>query len=122
MQRLLLAMSLIATGSVVVALPDDGRRLVSISRNHGVSTVDSVGIALIVAGWALVVSGVWQRRRRVFRRLRRAGVAAGAGVVIAGLALIVWSVTGDHGAWWVAGVVLAVAPQLAAAIAASVGR
>lgn len=119
MRRLLVvAVALIAAGGFVVALPDEGPRLFSISRDHGPSAVDAAGTALVLAGWGLLVATVWRRRARVARRLGAVGITTGVVLLVAGGALIAWSVAGDHGAWWVAGAALAAAPQAVAVVAA----
>ena len=115
---LALTLLLIVVGTAVVALPDDDRRLFSISRDHGPSPLDAAGTALVLAGWTLAVHRIWQRRREVQRRLHPVGVAAASAAVLAGLVLVFWSVLGNHGAWWVVGIVLAVMPQFVALIAA----
>jgi uncharacterized membrane protein YidH (DUF202 family) len=115
---LLVAVPLVVLGAALVALPDDDRRLFSISRDHGPSALDTAGVALVLAGWGAVVYGVWRRRARVLWRLGTRGLIAAACALVAGVALIAWSVAGDHGAWWVAGVAVAAAPQVAALIAA----
>ena len=115
---LLVAAPLLVIGSVLVALPDDDRRLFSISRDHGPSTLDGAGVALVLAGWGAIVHGVWRRRRRVLERWGTSGLGAAVGAFLAGVVLIAWSVAGDHGAWWMVGVVAAAAPQVAAVVAA----
>jgi hypothetical protein len=112
MRALLVGLPLIASGAIIVALPDTGRRLFSLSGRHGPSLVDAIGIAVLLAGWLVIAAAVLGRRERV---ARRAGVwGLGVGVVLAavGLTVIVWSVAGDHGAWWALGIVLAVLPQI----------
>lgn len=49
---LLIGLPLIVGGVIVVALPDSGPRLFSLSRRHGPSFVDASGIALLLAGVA----------------------------------------------------------------------
>lgn len=106
---------LVLAGAVVVALPDAGDPLVRFSRTHGPSPVDAVGIALILAGWSVLLGGVWRRRGRLPRT--RAWRVPTVASLAAGAGLTAWSVLGDHGAWWVVGAVLLAAPQVAAGVA-----
>ncbi len=105
------------TGTIVVALPDDGLRILSISRSHGPSLVDALGVGLILVAWVLVVRVVWRgrarlARSRVWRRLALPGL-------VVGTALVAWSVLGDHGAWWMLGAAILAGLQVAAATAVS---
>lgn len=98
-----------ALGVLLVALPDDGDRVVSLSEGHGPSLVDLVGVVVLVGAWLPLVAELWAGRRALAPGERVAVAAtlvAGAVVVTAGVAF-------DLGASWVAGVVLLVAAQLA---------
>jgi hypothetical protein len=117
-RSLLAALLLVTVGSVIVALPDDGPRLFSISRDHGPSVLDGVGTSLVLAGWLLVVATVWSRRRRIRTRARPLAVVASVASFACGIGLIAWSVSGNHGGWWALGILLAAAPQLVAVYAA----
>lgn len=44
-------------GLVILVIPDTGPRLFSISREHGPSTLDLVGIAILIGGWLILVDG-----------------------------------------------------------------
>jgi hypothetical protein len=117
-RALLFGVSLIAGGVIVVALPDSGQRLFSLSGRHGPSLVDAIGVAFLLAGWVVVVVAVVRRGERVARRAGVWGVTAAVIVAALGLALIGWGVVGDHGPWWVAGVALVVLPQIWAIVLA----
>lgn len=108
---------LTATGLVVLLLPDSGPRLLSLSDLHGPSLVDSLGIVALVAAWVVLDLATWRRRRLI--RLRTAGLALVAGVGAAAGGLVVWSVMGDHGSWWIVGGLVLSVIQLAAALRAS---
>lgn len=96
-----------AVGAAVVALPDAGPRVVSLSRTHGPSLLDSAGILLLLVAWVPVLAVLWAGR---------AVLAGHPGVVPAVLAavgavVLVASVVADTGAEWVLGAVLLVAAQ-----------
>lgn len=107
------ALALVLVGVVIVALPDSGDRLFSLSEEHGPSALDAVGIVLLLAGWLLLAREVWRRRPELSRRavlVGLAGSAAGAVVLAAGLA--------GSGPLWILGVALLAAPQAALVVAA----
>ena len=98
---------------LIVLLPDDGSRLFSLSERHGPSAQDAVGILLILVGWlAFLVPLI--RKRKSIQHPRLLG-----GLALVGAAVVSWSVATDSGSWWVFGVVLLVAVQIAAALSTS---
>ena len=108
-------------GGAIVALPDSGPRLFTLSRAHGPSAVDSIGVLVLLAGWSVPVLAVWQRRERVAHYI---GTPVGGLALFAlgcGAGLLVASVGSDYVYWWVIGVVLLVAGQLLVASMASTG-
>ncbi len=99
-----------AIGAGIVALPDRGPRLFSLSETHGPSAVDLVGTTVLVAAWLPVASLLWSRRRSMGGAWRRASAV----VVGAGVLLLVVTIGLDLGSWWVLPVALLVAAQLLA--------
>lgn len=104
-------------GLVVIALPDSGPRLFSLSEEHGPSALDAVGIALLVAGWLVLASQAWRRRDRI-ARLGARRVNAGLFLLGLGLGLLVASVLGDYDWWWALGAALLALVQVGAFVAA----
>jgi hypothetical protein len=98
-----------AVGTVVVALPDEGERIISFSEEHGPSLVDALGVLMLVLGWLLFLVPLWRLRSSIRWRRRLGHVAISAAV------LTVWSVVTDTGAWWVLGAAVLVAVQVVAA-------
>jgi hypothetical protein len=97
-----------AAGVAIVALPDTGPRVVSLSEAHGPSVLDAIGSLLVVAGWASLETAIWRRRGRL-RDLPRRTRFLGMALIVAGLAILVPTIALSLGAWWVVGVVAAVA-------------
>lgn len=98
-------------GGALVALPDSGERVFSVSATHGPAWLDLAGICLLLLGLAAFVGGAWRGRHHVSRAM-----AWGAGTAFAaGNLLSAWSVGTDAASWWIAGVGLAAAAQLALA-------
>lgn len=87
-----------ALGVVVLALPDSGPRLVSLSAAHGPTLQDTVGIVALLVGTGAPWWFIWRRRALL------AGTAARTRTTLAftaGLAvgLLLASVLGDFSAW-----------------------
>src|SRR3712207_1262984 len=69
-------------GVAIVALPDAGDRMFSLSRTHGPSPVDLLGVLVLVAAWIPVPALLWLRRRALHGRAATvAGVLGVVGVV-----------------------------------------
>lgn len=96
-------------GVAIVMLPDEGPRLLSLSRTHGPSAVDVVGIAVLVAGWSVFAVALWRARVAVGHRMLPATMAT------IGLVSLLWFITRDVAGWWGVSVALLVAAQLMAA-------
>ncbi len=105
-------------GVVVILLPDTGPRLFSLSEGHGPSLVDGVGILLLVTGWVVLDAATWRRRGTL--SFPSGIVALMAIAAIGAAALVVWSISGDHGSWWIVGAVVLAAIQIAAAVRATI--
>ena len=96
-----------AIGVAVLALPDRGPRLVSFSAEHGPTTVDAVGIVVLVGAWLPIAWFLWTGRRWL---ATSAGRVCGV-VALVGIALLVVTIAFDLGRSWLVGVVLVVAAQ-----------
>lgn len=83
-------------GGTVLALPDTGPRLLSLSETHGPSLVDSVGILILVAGWLPVPVLLYRSRALVPRFV---WTAAGVAALVSAFALVV-TIRRDLGWWW----------------------
>ncbi|MQA87436.1 MAG: hypothetical protein GEV03_23115 [Streptosporangiales bacterium] len=99
-----------ALGVAVIALPDSGPRLVSISAAHGPSLQDTLGIVALLAGAGAPWWFIWRGRGRL------ADTTGGTQVALAftaglGLGLLLASVAADFGAWWAIGAGLLAAVQ-----------
>lgn len=97
-------------GSLVVALPDDDARVLSLSRTHGPSPVDLLGIGVLVIACLPVAALLWSSRAAV--RGKWAVVAAVLGLT--GLLLLGASIAGDTGREWLLAVALLITAQLVA--------
>jgi hypothetical protein len=97
-------------GVAVLALPDADDRLFSLSRTHGPSPVDVLGMLVLVAAW-LPVPGVLWRRRRALRGTAATVVAV---LAVTGLGGLLVTVGLDLGAVYVVPVVVLLAAQMLA--------
>ena len=102
----------------MVALPDSGDRLVSLSDAHGPSALDAVGIVLLLAGWVAAVREVWRRREKVLESTAAGVVRLGLVALGFGAGLVVASAFADFGAWWAVGAAVLALVQLAALVVA----
>ena len=107
-------------GLVTILIPDTGRRLFSLSEGHGPSLVDGIGILLLLAGWVALDIATWRRRRALSLRREMIVLMGAAGV--AGAGLVLWSVLGDHGLWWIVGAIVLASIQLVAAMRATLAE
>ena len=101
----------------MIAVPDSSPRLFSISEGHGPSTLETIGIAVLLAGWSLAFSEAWARRRRLATALPPAYRYVAAGLLGLGVGLLVASVFSGYEWWWAVGTAVLVAVQAAALIA-----
>jgi hypothetical protein len=108
-RRLALWLAGSAVGCAVVALPDTGPRVFSLSAGHGPSALDLLGVVVLVATW-LPVPMLLCSRSGPWHGAPARGVA---GLVGAAAALLLLTVTRDLGAWWVLPVVVLVGVQVA---------
>ena len=69
-------------GAAIIALPDSDDRLFSLSRTHGPSPVDLLGMLVLLVVWTPVPVILWRRRHALHGRAAAAiAVLAVAGVV-----------------------------------------
>jgi len=111
MKKIGLMLFLIAIGFVIVALPDADERLFSISRDHGPSLLDAIGLVILLIGHAGLVMEAWKHREKVFQYKHSVYFRTGLFLLGAGLVLVLVSVLNDGGHWWILGVALLVFVQ-----------
>ena len=111
---------LLALVLFVVPASAEGPVLVTFSPGHGLSLVDLVALAPLLAGTGLLAVGLWRRRRELDAALTRWPWPATAGAVVAGfgLGLLVASVFVFFW-WWAVGAALLTAMLLLAALVAA---
>lgn len=96
-----------ASGGAIIALPDAGPRLVSLSATHGPSLVDGLGI-VVVGSWlplAVLLPRLWRSSGRATR-------ISTAVLGVVGAAALVVTIRGDLGWSWLLAVVALVATQV----------
>jgi hypothetical protein len=90
-----------AIGVVILALPDSGPRVFSISERHGPSTIDIVGLVFILIPWAYMIIYSIVKWRRVLYTLGRRVAAIAIGLALVGIAVIAVSLSRDTDTWWI---------------------
>jgi hypothetical protein len=107
----------------VVPATLEGPVLVPISQGHGLSLVDVVAVAPLLAGTALLAGGLWQRRQALDAARTRRPWTAGAGIFVAGLGLgLLMASVFSFFWWWAIGAALLTSTLLAAAVVAARGE
>jgi uncharacterized membrane protein YidH (DUF202 family) len=102
---------LLAVGFIIVALPDSDKRLFSISKDHGPSLQDTIGLVMILIGYGWFVKQAWKRRERIMKYKRLSSFKILFFLFVFGLGVIIVSVVSDYGYWWICGVVLLIIIQ-----------
>jgi hypothetical protein len=115
----LLGLAAASAGVGIVALPDSGPRLFSLSVEHGPSLVDTPGIVLVVAGWLALLASAPRAEALQWLREHRGCVGFAAG---GGTGLLVASVVSGFGWWWLVGAALLAGVQVAAFAGARLSR
>ncbi len=114
--RVVLWMTASAIGAALLAMPDEGERLVGFSDAHELTLLDTAAVGVLVAGWLPVAAAVWRRRDDLANsvgRSTRSGCLFIAGI---GLGLVIASAFCDFGGWWAVGAGLLASVQLAALV------
>lgn len=94
---------LIVLGIVIVALPDNGERLFSISKNHGPSLQDAIGLILVFIGYGWFLAQAWKQRAKILQYKKRPSFKLVPPLIVIGIVVIIVSVVNDYGYWWVCG-------------------
>lgn len=101
----------ICIGLVVVALPDNDKRLFSISKEHGPSLQDATGLLFIIVGYIGLVQKVWKRRSKILLYTQTKTYGFCLLILGLGAGLLIASVANDFRYWWVIGVAMLVLIQ-----------
>ena len=114
MNKVVVIVSLILLGIFIVALPDSDIRLFSISKDHGPSLQDSIGLIILLFGYLWFIKLLWNRREKVFKYKNSTIFNLSLFLSGTGLGLVIASVLNDFGYWWIYGVVMLVIVQVLA--------
>ena len=104
---------MILVGFVIVALPDSDKRLFSISKGHGPSLLDSVGLILILVFYLWLIRDVWKNRSRLKEYYKSVLFKISSFLCIPGMVLILVSLLNDdYSGWWIYGTIILVLIQI----------
>jgi drug/metabolite transporter (DMT)-like permease len=108
LKKIIFMLILIVIGLVIVALPDSDERLFSISKDHGPSMQDAIGLVMLLIGYGWFLIQTWKRRGRLLQYKKRLSFKLILPVIVIGIgiALIIVSVVNDFGYWWVGGAMM----------------
>lgn len=113
MSQIIVLLLLFLVGFVIVALPDSDIRLFSISKDHGPSLQDAIGLVLILFAYTCLVVKAWKQKDKVWKYRSSIFFTAGLFLFSLGLGILIISILNDYKFWWVCGSVLMVMPQAA---------
>jgi hypothetical protein len=111
MNKTLLLLLVISIGIVIVALPDSDARLFSISKEHGPSLQDAVGLILILLPYVILLMHAWRQREKVLKHKNSKWFKTSLFLFGLGSGLLIASVLSDYSYWWVYGIILLVGIQ-----------
>jgi hypothetical protein len=97
-----------AVGAIVVALPDSDNRVFSLSRTHGPSPIDLVGVLILIGCW-LPAAGMLPR---LWRAAPRAVARLAAILTLLGALGLILTISADLGWTWLIAVAALVAAQV----------
>ena len=97
-------------GAAIIALPDSDDRLFSLSRTHGPSPVDLLGVLVLLVVWIPIPAVLWRR----WSALHGRAAAAIAVFAVAGVVGLVVTVGLDLGPVYLVPVVMLLLAQLPA--------
>lgn len=101
--RVSILLFLVALGFIIVALPDSGPRVFSISTDHGPSLQDVIGLALGLISYIYLLTIAWKRKERIIKYVNSSIFRLGLVLFGLGLGLVIASVFRDNPNWWVFG-------------------
>jgi uncharacterized membrane protein YidH (DUF202 family) len=113
MNKVRVLLFLILIGFVIVALPDSDIRLFSISKEHGPSLQDAIGLILILFSYIWLVIEAWKQKEKVLKYQDSTVFKMGLFLFGVGHGLIIASVINDYKYWWVYGIILLIVLQIA---------
>ena len=108
LQRTLLWLAGSTIGAIVVALPDSDNRVFSLSRTHGPSPLDLVGVVILVGCWLPAAAML----PRLWRSVPRATAGFAAVLALVGSLGLILTIGADLGWTWLIAVGALVTAQI----------
>jgi len=90
---------IIVLGTVIVAIPDAGPRVIALSESHGPSMTDLAGLLVILAPWTYMSVHAVRNWRQVLKRLGRKWVSVLLVTAVTGFVLIAYAIANDSNLW-----------------------
>ncbi len=97
---------LFVLGLIVVALPDSDERLFSLSKGHGPSIQDGIGLIMVFIAYIWFLKQVWSNKEKVLKYKASPIFHFGLFFSGVGYGLIIASVINDYKYWWIVGAIL----------------
>jgi hypothetical protein len=102
-------LGLTALGIVIIAIPDSGDPLVTMSNGHGPGLIDLLGILVVLIGTGVLYRHLFVNRETIMTRLGRPLVIVLVISWVVAVAAAIGAVVLDRGLWWIVGVLDATA-------------
>lgn len=98
--RLLFLIVLIVAGLIIVILPDNNQRLFSLSKDHGPSLQDAIGILMILIPYVYFLFKVWRVREKIVALRNTPFFIPALILFLLSMVVLVVSILNDLGWWW----------------------
>lgn len=99
---------ILIAGFIIILLPDNDNRIISLNEHHGPSITDFIGITLIVPVWLLMLIESIKQYRKIYLCLKLQGLLICLLLVIGGSIWIAFSIDTSTNIQWVSGACIAI--------------
>ena len=107
-KRFRIYITILIAGVIIILLPDNDNRIISLNKYHGPSTTDFIGIALILSVWVLMLIESIKQYRKIYLSLKFQGLLICLLLVIGGSLWIAFSIDTSTNIQWIVGACIAV--------------
>ncbi len=104
-------LGLTLVGAVIVALPDSGDPVFTLSDRHGPGVVDLIGVAVVLVGTAVLYRHLLTNRHTIMAQMGRSLAIVLVVSWAVAIAAMIAAVLLDRGLWWLVGAVDATVAQ-----------
>lgn len=99
---------ILIAGFIIILLPDNDNRIISLNKYHGPSITDFTGMALIISVWLLMLIESIKQYRKIYLNLKLRGLLICLLLIIGGSMWIAFSIDESTNIQWVSGACIAI--------------